>query len=61
MGETLCSKSFQKTMNTENTKETEVAPCGAGAFKKISDDGQKICSRKLKFINAKTQSRRGFI
>ena len=29
-------------MNTENTKETEVAPCGAEAFKKISDDGQKI-------------------
>ena len=47
MGETLYSKSFQKTMNTENTKETEVAPCGAWAFKKISDDGQKICSRKL--------------
>ena len=38
---------FKKTMNTENTKETEVAPCGAEAFKKVSDDGQKICSRKL--------------
>jgi hypothetical protein len=29
------------------TKDTKNAPCGAWAFKKISDDDQKIYSRKL--------------
>ena len=29
--------------------EHENAPCGAGAFKKISDDDQKIYSQKLYF------------
>ena len=34
---------FEHGKNERN----EIAPCGAWAFKKISDDDQKICSRKL--------------
>ena len=34
------------------------APCGAEVFKKISDDAQKIYSRKLNFKRRDTKTRR---
>ena len=47
-------------MNTEKTKDTENAPCGAWAFKKISDDGQKIWLRKLYFKHTEAQRHRDY-